>query len=198
MATGILVPTLCESIVPPTINQAIPAISAALTHSFTIAKYHKLSSRGNSSELEMETRASSSSHDSGPSVDDRGFEEIDTIRLIGEKTRFKVGERAKIQINSPFAGEAQALVTIERGNVVSQDLITLPNNSLTYEFEILPEHVPNIYISAFIVNALRRRTSIIPSPLIRWVLPSYVWIHSGRRSTSTSARWDNYSRQREK
>ena len=121
--------------------------------SFTIAKYHKLSSRGNSSELEMETRASSSSHDSGPSVDDQGFEEIDTIRLIGEKTRFKVGERAKIQINSPFAGEAQALVTIERGNVVSQDLITLPNNSLTYEFEILPEHVPNIYISAFIVNA---------------------------------------------
>ena len=94
--------------------------------SFTIAKYQKLSSRGNSSELEMETRASSSSHDSGPSVDDQGFEEIDTIRLIGEKTRFKVGERANLQINSPFAGEAQALVTIERGNVVSQDLITLP------------------------------------------------------------------------
>ena len=121
--------------------------------SITFAEYQKLSSRGNSSELEMETRAISSSHDSGPSVDDRGVEELDPIRLIGEQTRFKVGERAKIQINSPFAGEAQALVTIERGNVVSQDLITLPNNSLTYEFEILPEHVPNIYISAFIVNA---------------------------------------------
>ena len=121
--------------------------------SFTIAKYQKLSSRGNSSELEMETRASSSSHDSGPSVDDQGFEEIDPIRLIGEKTRFKVGERAKIQIKSPFAGEAQALVTIERANIISHDVITLHSNSQTYEFEILPEHVPNIYISAFTVNA---------------------------------------------
>ena len=75
------------------------------------------------------------------------------IRLVGEKTRFKVGERAKILITSPFEGEAQALVTVERANIISHDLITLNNKSQIYELEILPEHVSHVYVSAIVVKS---------------------------------------------
>ena len=100
----------------------------------------------------MESRASSPSHDPGRSIDDQDLE-LDPIRLIGEKTRFKVGERATFKITSPFASEAQALITVERAGIISHELITLRSNSLTYEIEIGPEHVPHAYVSAFIVKA---------------------------------------------
>ncbi|MCY4020704.1 MAG: MG2 domain-containing protein [Chloroflexi bacterium] len=120
---------------------------------FTVAKHQKLSPRGDDSEIEMETRASSSSYDSSRSVDDQELAEPEPIRLIGEKTQLKVGESAKFKITSAFASEAQALITVERAGIISHELITLRNKPLIYEIEIGPEHVPHVYIGAFIVKA---------------------------------------------
>ena len=76
------------------------------------------------------------------------------IELIPERTHYSVGDRAQILIASPYQGTAEALVTIERGGVIRAEHITLNSNSHIYEFDILPEYAPNIYVSAFIVKAL--------------------------------------------
>ncbi|MCY4073731.1 MAG: MG2 domain-containing protein [Chloroflexi bacterium] len=117
---------------------------------FTVAKH---SSQSNAPEIEIESRVAGPSHDPGRSVDDQDLAELDPIRLMGEKTQFKVGERAKFKITSPFASEAQALITVERAGIISHELITMRSKSLTYEIEIGPEHVPHVYVSAFIVKA---------------------------------------------
>jgi len=122
--------------------------------SFIVAKYQKLWSGVKSTEVVMETHASITSDDLGHSVDDQRIEIIEPVRLIEEKTEFRIGERARILVTSPFEGEARALVTIERDDVISHELITLPGKTLTYEFEILPEHVPNIYVRVFILKAV--------------------------------------------
>ncbi len=74
------------------------------------------------------------------------------IELVPAASAYQIGETAKVLIASPFQGEAQALVTIERGEVLSAEVLTLRSNSHLYEFEVLPEHAPNIYVSAFIMK----------------------------------------------
>ena len=80
-------------------------------------------------------------------------QENDTsIELVPARREYRVGDRAEILITSPYPGEAQALVSIERGNVLDIDLIALRSNSHIYEFDILPEHAPNIYVSVFLLK----------------------------------------------
>lgn len=74
------------------------------------------------------------------------------IELVPAASAYQIGETAKVLITSPFQGEAQALVTIERGEVLSTEVLTLRSNSQLYEFEVRPEHAPNIYVSAFIIK----------------------------------------------
>jgi len=75
-----------------------------------------------------------------------------TIELIPARKNYRVGDTAQVLIASPFQGAAQALVSIERGDVLSTELVTLESNSHIYEFEILPEHAPNIFVSIFLIN----------------------------------------------
>ena len=89
-----------------------------------------------------------------PSDDGQVSQADELIKLIDEKTRYQVGDRARVLINSPFAGEALALVTIERADVISHELIALDGGAQIYEFQITPAHVPHIHISVFIVKPM--------------------------------------------
>lgn len=75
------------------------------------------------------------------------------IELAPAQSDYRIGETAKVLITSPFAGEAQALVAIERGEVLHTEVLTVRSNSHLYEFEVLPEHAPNIYVSVFLMKA---------------------------------------------
>ena len=75
-----------------------------------------------------------------------------TIDLVADKRNYRVGDMAQVLIASPFQGAAQALISIERGDVLSTELVMLESNSDIYEFEILPEHAPNIFVSVFMVK----------------------------------------------
>lgn len=121
--------------------------------SFVVAKYQKLWSGVNSSEVAIEANASFRRDDLGHPVDDQEIEIVEPVRLVEEKSEFRIGERARILISSPFEHEARVLVTIERDDVISHELITMPGKTLIYEFEILPEHVPNFYLSVFLLKA---------------------------------------------
>ena len=83
-----------------------------------------------------------------------------TIELVADKEAYRVGNKAQVLIASPFQGAAQALVSIERGDVLSAELVTLESNSHIYEFEILPEHAPNIFVSVFIIKPADERNPV--------------------------------------
>ena len=75
-----------------------------------------------------------------------------SIELVADKKAYRVGDKAQVLIASPFQGAAQALISIERGDVLSTELVTLESNSHIHEFEILPEHAPNIFVSVFLIK----------------------------------------------
>ena len=75
-----------------------------------------------------------------------------TIDLVPAREDYRVGDMAQVLIASPFQSPTQALISIERGDVFSTDVVTLASNSHIHEFEILPEHAPNIFVSVFLLN----------------------------------------------
>jgi uncharacterized protein YfaS (alpha-2-macroglobulin family) len=76
----------------------------------------------------------------------------DRIDLIADKGVYTPGETAEILIPSPFQGEQWAWITVERGGILSQEVIRLSNNSAVYRLPLTERHVPNVYISAVIVK----------------------------------------------
>ena len=77
------------------------------------------------------------------------------VALIPERETYQVGEKAKVLIASPFQGVTEALISIERGGVMDIERVTMENNSLMYDFEILPEHAPTIFVNAFLLKPAR-------------------------------------------
>ena len=75
------------------------------------------------------------------------MESTDRVNLIADKKEYAVGETAKVLIPSPVP-DALALVTIERGSLLSQKIIRLSGNSQTIDVPIQEAYVPNVYVSA--------------------------------------------------
>lgn len=101
---------------------------------------------GNSMSASTRTWVSSSTYVSWRHDSDKDIE------LISDRKEYRVGDKAQVLIASPFQGAAQALISIERGDVLSTELVTLESNSHIHEFEIVPEHAPNIFVSVFLIK----------------------------------------------
>ena len=82
------------------------------------------------------------------------------IDLTPEQTEYSVGDTAKILIASPFQGETEALISIERGDVLRVEQVTLTSNSQIYEFEILPQYAPNIFVSVFLIKPADEQNAV--------------------------------------
>jgi uncharacterized protein YfaS (alpha-2-macroglobulin family) len=70
----------------------------------------------------------------------------DTMKLIADKERYRVGDTAEILVPAPFAG-ATALVTIERGKVMTREVRTFATNSERISIPITDRAVPNVFVS---------------------------------------------------
>ncbi|MBN1992121.1 MAG: Ig-like domain-containing protein [Anaerolineae bacterium] len=79
-------------------------------------------------------------------------ENHDRITLISDKVAYAPGETAEILIPSPFAGEHEALLTIERGRIIEHKVIKMTSNSQVYRLPITADYAPNIYVSAVLVQ----------------------------------------------
>jgi uncharacterized protein YfaS (alpha-2-macroglobulin family) len=86
------------------------------------------------------------------------------IELIPDRTTYVPGDTAEILIASPFQGEAQALITLERNEVISYEVITLDSNSYVYRLPITDELAPNVYVSVVIVRGVDETN---PTPAFR-------------------------------
>jgi len=78
----------------------------------------------------------------------------DRIDLVADRDRYAPGDTAEILITSPFQGEVQALVTVERGGILQQEVITLRSNSHVYRLPITGDLAPNVYVSAVLVKGV--------------------------------------------
>jgi uncharacterized protein YfaS (alpha-2-macroglobulin family) len=80
------------------------------------------------------------------------------IDLIADKDAYEVGEVAEILIPSPFTvtldSPVQALVTLERGHLLQQSVITLDTNSHLLRVPITDDHVPTLFVSVALVQGM--------------------------------------------
>lgn len=76
------------------------------------------------------------------------------VDLIADKKDYNIGDTAEILITSPFQGTAEAIITVERGDVLKVERVTLDSNSYVYRLPIDETFAPNVYVSVFIVKGV--------------------------------------------
>ena len=70
-----------------------------------------------------------------------------SIELVADQAEYNPGDTAHILVQSPFAGPIKAWLTIERGRLLEQRVITLSSNSDVLDIPITADHAPNIFVS---------------------------------------------------
>lgn len=76
-----------------------------------------------------------------------GQDNDNRIELVSDSKEYEVGDVAEILVPSPYSGTVEALVTLERGHIMSSQVVTLQGNSEVIEVPIESGHVPNVYVS---------------------------------------------------
>ena len=76
------------------------------------------------------------------------------MELVADKREYKPGEVARILVQSPFEGPAEAWLTIERGNLLEQQVITLGSNSDVLEIPITSNFAPNVFVTIAVVKGI--------------------------------------------
>ena len=69
-----------------------------------------------------------------------------TMELIPDQQNYKVGDTARIVVQSPFAEPVTAWLAIERGNLVDQKLVQVSSSDIL-EIPITAAMAPNVYVS---------------------------------------------------
>ena len=82
------------------------------------------------------------------------------IDLITDRDSYEVGDTAEILIASPWQGEATALITVERGDVLSHEVITLESNSTVYRLPIEDAYAPNVFVTVTLVKGVDENTPV--------------------------------------
>lgn len=77
--------------------------------------------------------------------------DLRVLKLEPEKTTFKVGEKARILVTTPFK-KATALVTVERAGVLHQEVIPLEGGTPVIEIPVKKEWFPNVFVSIDVVR----------------------------------------------
>ncbi|UCG25010.1 MAG: alpha-2-macroglobulin, partial [Chloroflexota bacterium] len=74
--------------------------------------------------------------------------------LAADKEDYRPGDTARILVQSPFVGPANAWLTIERGDVIDQRLVTLQSDSEVLEIPISPSYAPNVFVTVHVVKGV--------------------------------------------
>ncbi len=78
------------------------------------------------------------------------WENNDRIELRADKKRYRPGEIARVLVASPYQN-ARALVTVERGRIISHRLVELDSNSAILEFPVEKSYFPNVFVSVALI-----------------------------------------------
>ncbi len=72
--------------------------------------------------------------------------------LLPDKEEYAPGETAHVLVQSPFAGPIKAWLTIERGTLIEQRVITLQSNSDVLDIPLPPDYAPNVHLSVVAIK----------------------------------------------
>lgn len=76
------------------------------------------------------------------------------MELVADKQEYRVGETANVLVQSPFSGPVQAWLTIERGGLLDQRLVTLETNSDLLAVPITADFAPNVFVTLVAVKGV--------------------------------------------
>ena len=76
----------------------------------------------------------------------------DIVELVADRESYEVGDVAEVLVPAPFPG-ATALVTVERGRILSTEVRTFETNSEVLRIPIEDHHVPNVYVGVVLYRA---------------------------------------------
>jgi len=74
------------------------------------------------------------------------------LRLTPDKQDYQVGETAEVFIPNPFEGDSIALVSIERGIVISSQVIELTGAGTSFPVTLSADTAPNVYLAVTVVG----------------------------------------------
>ena len=74
--------------------------------------------------------------------------------LVANAQDYEIGDTAEILITSPFQGTTEALVTVERGDVLYYEQITMDSNSFVYTLPVTEDFAPNVFVSVVLVKGV--------------------------------------------
>ena len=80
-----------------------------------------------------------------------GVQNNDRITLVADKRSYKPGDVAEVLVTAPFSGSA-ALVTLERGGVLTHTLMRLNGTSEILRVPLTAEDAPNAFVSVSLVK----------------------------------------------
>lgn len=69
------------------------------------------------------------------------------MNVVPDQQEYRPGDTAQILVQSPFAGPIQAWLTIERGTLIEQRVVTLNSNSDVLAIPITPGYAPNVFVT---------------------------------------------------
>ena len=75
------------------------------------------------------------------------------IRLTADASSYQPGQTAQVFIPNPFPGDAQALVTVERGIVMRSSVISVTGSGTSYSLPLSEDDAPNVYLSVTLLGS---------------------------------------------
>ena len=87
-------------------------------------------------------------------------ENSNRIQLVTDKDQYAIGDTAEVLIPSPWQGDAYALITVERGDIMTHEVLRLDTNSTIYELPIEEGHAPNVFVSVVLVKGVDENNPI--------------------------------------
>lgn len=75
------------------------------------------------------------------------------MELTTDQPIYAAGDTASVLVQSPFPGPVNAWLTIERGTLIEQRLITLQSNSEVVEIPVTDAFAPNVFVTIVAVQA---------------------------------------------
>ena len=74
------------------------------------------------------------------------------INILSSAERYAPGEVGSVFIPNPFDTSVLALVTIERGEIMSSQMIEISESGMNYPVQFTDEDAPNVYLSATLIG----------------------------------------------
>ncbi len=72
------------------------------------------------------------------------------IKIVADKEKYKVGDKAKFLLKTPFEG--RILVTVEQGNLHKYLYVNSDKKAAEVEIDIKDEYMPNMYLTATLIK----------------------------------------------